>query len=300
MPTKLQLYDNGNGIVDVTQNDGIYSAIFPYVGSTPGFYSVQIIADDNEGQAVLPNDANDALIGPKCCGSKIDFKTTAPCPKFRRFASGSSFYVSYNVSKDVDMIPPSRIIDLRRTITPTFMTVAPSFDNGNYFTLEWSAPGNDFVYGKAYRYILQCFGKSSEEVHIDQNDLPTPEVYGTKQSVVLKIPELNKAFFYAIYAIDEAANAAKVSNIVSVFAYKPLFITSTTTTTTTTSTPMTSEVVVMPTLSPIRKRTRNRPTHRRNFFPSNYDSGSVIIPSNPMNSMVDVTNTIDMPFAGME
>ena len=106
MPTKLQLQDNGNGIVDVTQNDGIYSAIFPYVGAMTGFYSVQIIADDNEGQAVLPNDANDSLIGPKCCGSKIEFKQTLPCPRFRRFASGSGFYVNYTLSKDVDMIPP--------------------------------------------------------------------------------------------------------------------------------------------------------------------------------------------------
>ena len=118
MPTKLQLEDNGNGLVDVTQNDGIYSAIFPYVGALTGFYSVQIIVDDNEGQAVLPNDGSAlassadtaATNGAKCCGSKIEFKRTQPCPKFRRFASGSSFYVNYTLSKDIDMIPPSRII----------------------------------------------------------------------------------------------------------------------------------------------------------------------------------------------
>ena len=208
MPTKLQLEDNGNGLVDVTQNDGIYSAIFPYVGALSGFYSVQIIADDNEGQAVLPNDgsaASDAAANSaKCCGSKIEYKRTQPCPKFRRFASGSSFYVNYTLSKDVDMIPPSRIIDLKRVLTPTFMTVTPTFDNGQFFTLEWSAPGNDYVYGKAYQYKIQCFqGKNSKEIDINQEDLPLPEVYGTKQSVVLRIPEKNVAYFYTIFAIDE-------------------------------------------------------------------------------------------------
>ena len=84
------------------------------------------------------------------------------------------------------------------------MTVTPSFDNGQFFTLEWSAPGNDYVYGKAYQYKIQCFqGKNSKEIDINQEDLPLPEVYGTKQSVVLRIPEKNVAYFYTIFAIDE-------------------------------------------------------------------------------------------------
>ena len=72
---KLQLYDNGNGIVDVTQNDGIYSAIFPYVGSTPGFYSVQIIADDNEGEHDLINH----VPYNTCYPSVLDEKSDAQC-----------------------------------------------------------------------------------------------------------------------------------------------------------------------------------------------------------------------------
>ena len=55
IPTKIQLADNGNGLVDLTHNDGIYSAVFPYVAKQ-GFYAVQVIADDNNGQAVIPKD----------------------------------------------------------------------------------------------------------------------------------------------------------------------------------------------------------------------------------------------------
>ena len=41
--------------MDLTQNDGIYSAVFPYVAKR-GFYALQVIADDNSGQAVIPKD----------------------------------------------------------------------------------------------------------------------------------------------------------------------------------------------------------------------------------------------------
>ena len=48
--------------MDITQNDGIYSAVFPYVSSL-GFYAVQVIADDNNGEAVIPKDENSIQIG---------------------------------------------------------------------------------------------------------------------------------------------------------------------------------------------------------------------------------------------
>ena len=63
IPTKLQLEDNGNGLVDLTQNDGIYSAVFPYIGDVAGFFSVQVIADDNEQQAMLPKSPQSIQLG---------------------------------------------------------------------------------------------------------------------------------------------------------------------------------------------------------------------------------------------
>ena len=66
IPTKLQLEDNGNGLVDLTQNDGIYSAIFPYVGQVAGFFSVQVIADDNDQQAMLPKSPQSIQVGKFC------------------------------------------------------------------------------------------------------------------------------------------------------------------------------------------------------------------------------------------
>jgi len=50
----LTLRDNGSGDPDVTSGDGIYSAYFSDYSSVPGFYSIQVIADDNKGHAKTP------------------------------------------------------------------------------------------------------------------------------------------------------------------------------------------------------------------------------------------------------
>ena len=89
----------------------------------------------------------------------------------------------------------------------------------------------------------------------------------------------------------QAANAGKISNVVSIFAYKPYFIESTT------STPITTTPGLFLAGNPndLGKRLRNRPTLRSIFSP-NYDpAGSVIISPNPANSMIDITNSIDVP-----
>ncbi len=50
-PIELQLRDDGAGFPDVTSGDGIYSAAFSAFAQVPGFYSVQVSADDNGGLA---------------------------------------------------------------------------------------------------------------------------------------------------------------------------------------------------------------------------------------------------------
>ena len=50
----LTLRDNGSGDPDITSGDGIYSAYFSDYSTVPGFYSIQVTADDNKGQAKTP------------------------------------------------------------------------------------------------------------------------------------------------------------------------------------------------------------------------------------------------------
>lgn len=138
----------------------------------------------------------DFILALECCGSKIDFKQTVSASGFRRFSSGGGFFVNYTLPEGIDLIPPSRIIDLRRTESPTF-------DGDKFVTFEWSAPGNDFIHGKAYQYLMHCVSSSGEELEFDHDILPEPKNYGAKQSVVIKVPTTNTVWFYSIYAIDE-------------------------------------------------------------------------------------------------
>ena len=118
-------------------------------------------------------------------------------PEFRRFGSGGSFFVNYTISTDIDVIPPSRIIDFRRNSKS-------SFDSNRFISFEWTAPGNDFVFGKATEYNIECFG-SMEEIVFDKSELPQPDVYGTRQSASLQITIINKVLLCTIFAFDEVS-----------------------------------------------------------------------------------------------
>jgi len=43
---------------DITWGDGIYSAYFTQLGPNPGYFSVHVHIDDNNGQAVVPVHTN--------------------------------------------------------------------------------------------------------------------------------------------------------------------------------------------------------------------------------------------------
>ena len=61
----LTLRDNGSGDPDVTSGDGIYSAYFSDFAAVPGYYSIQVTADDNKGQARTPKVVPNNLHAPK-------------------------------------------------------------------------------------------------------------------------------------------------------------------------------------------------------------------------------------------
>ena len=53
-PVSLMMRDNGAGYPDITADDGIYSVYFTDFATVPGFYSVQVSADNNGGSARTP------------------------------------------------------------------------------------------------------------------------------------------------------------------------------------------------------------------------------------------------------
>ena len=62
-PIVLNMRDNGAGYPDITAQDGIYSVYFADFATVPGFYSVQVSADNNGGSARTPRFAAVAVAG---------------------------------------------------------------------------------------------------------------------------------------------------------------------------------------------------------------------------------------------
>ena len=117
-PSRIVLRDDGTGYPDITRYDGIYSAYFTDISAVPGYYSVTIEANSNNGQSKVPKPfgGDDKRIG--CCGSVVPDVYSLPTHHFQRFITSESFYLDdifleglYKQDKS-DIYPPNRITDL--------------------------------------------------------------------------------------------------------------------------------------------------------------------------------------------
>jgi hypothetical protein len=226
-PVTVTLLDTGSGYPDITRGDGIYSAYFTQFISEPGFYSVVVSATNRNGEARLPRlSESEAGAELACCGSSMPYSFTVPTTPFYRHAltgsffvkEGSQFYLRQGSPHRNDVYPPSRITDFQ---------LANYLDNSLYVTLKWTAPGNDYDFGQAFRYEIRCYTNREalrEENFIDMGILghtsliPVPEAYASQQRSTVGIPWPNEVFYYAIVAYDEEGNRGQVSNVISVFA----------------------------------------------------------------------------------
>ena len=234
-PVSIVLKDSGTGYPDITQGDGIYSAYFTQFTSEPGFYTVTVTATNKNGTARLPrisqnesNNNNSTAVdnNTACCGSAMTFSFTVPVSQFTRHSlagsffveEGSQFYLRQGSPTRNDVFPPSRVTDFQ---------LANYIDNSLYVTLKWTAPGNDYDFGEAFRYEIRCYTNREalrEEnfaemgILVHTSLIPVPEIYGTLQRSTVGIPWPNEVFYYAIVAFDEEGNRGLVSNIVSVYA----------------------------------------------------------------------------------
>lgn len=227
--TKVELLDNGLGYPDIVSGDGIYSGYFSQFSDVPGVYSVYVEAVNNATAGVINVKKVDQL-SLEARGSNFPTQPQIPLESFRRYSTSPSFYlnstseffVSSGLVQKRDSLPPSRITDFK---------LANYFNNSLFVTLAWSAPGNDFNAGQAFRYEIRCFtGRQalSQENFAEQGILvhsslvPSPDVQGVEQRCTVGVPWPEEVFYYAIVAFDSAGNRGEVSNIISVYVKEPV------------------------------------------------------------------------------
>ena len=225
--TRLRLRDTGSGYPDITAGDGIYSAYFSEFSDQPGLYSVTVEAVNNSTAAVLNTRREE---GGSHGGSTFPTIPTVPLDPFRRFSVAPSFhlgsvsenYVSSGLLQRRDSLPPSRITDFK---------LANYFNNSLFLTLAWTAPGDDFTAGRAFRYEIRCFTArealsqdnfGEQGILVHSSLVPSPEDPGTEQRCTVTVPWPEEVFYYAIVGFDAAGNRGQVSNIISVYVTEPV------------------------------------------------------------------------------
>ncbi|XP_039694671.1 calcium-activated chloride channel regulator 1 [Pteropus medius] len=228
----LVLLDNGAG-ADATKDDGIYSRYFTAY-DTNGRYSVKVWAlggvnvarqkkiPQQNGAMYIPGWIENGEIKwnpPRPEINKDDLQGKQVC--FSRTSSGGSFVASNVPNAPIpDLFPPCRITDLKAKI-----------QGDKLINLTWTAPGDDYDHGRAYKYIigistniLDLRDKFNESFQVNTTDL-IPKEANSEEVFVFKPESITfengTDLFIAIQAVDKVNLKSEISNIAQVSLFIP-------------------------------------------------------------------------------
>ncbi|CAL4109505.1 unnamed protein product, partial [Meganyctiphanes norvegica] len=240
-PVYIDLYDNGFGDPDITGGDGIYSRYIPQMIGLSGQYELSVMVDNNNGLSnkpisnVITRNSLKLYEGNEkrmCCGSIIAYEYVTPLKNFQRFETYGVLSIVSQTLKDT--MPPNRILDLKVSVNLLTSLV----------TLRWTAPGNDYDWGKANHYeayLSESWDQAKALAGEIISGMPIPVTAGTEQSVEIFVNKYDQILYVAIRAIDESCNKGGVSNVAELWMPKPP---TTIPPTTTTSTPQPTSLLI--------------------------------------------------------
>ncbi|XP_006898445.1 PREDICTED: calcium-activated chloride channel regulator 1 [Elephantulus edwardii] len=230
----LELLDNGAG-ADATKNDGVYSRYFTAY-DTNGRYSLKVRAlggINAARQRVIPQKNGAMYMSGWIDDGKVEWNPPRPesdendlqgkqvC--FSRTSSGGSFVASgVPLAPISDLFPPCQITDLKAMI-----------QGDKLINLTWTAPGDDYDYGRAQEYIIRISrnildlrDKFDDSLQVNTTDL-VPKDANSQEEFMFKpeniMFENGTDLYIAVQAVDEVNLKSEISNIarVSLFIAPP-------------------------------------------------------------------------------
>ncbi|XP_066980040.1 calcium-activated chloride channel regulator 1-like [Macrobrachium rosenbergii] len=114
-----------------------------------------------------------------------------------------------------DNLSPSRVVDFRAVVLP---------DTVNQISFSWTAPGDDFDFGTADRYVVLSSDKQQELTDGGGTMIegwPSPLESSTVQQHSIEWEYYETVYYFAIVALDESGNTAALSNIVNIYIPTP-------------------------------------------------------------------------------
>ncbi|CAH1783067.1 unnamed protein product [Owenia fusiformis] len=215
-PVDVLLYDTGVG-GDTTADDGIYSAYFTQY-TVDGRYSIYVEVSNPDGNAVIK------AAGTTSGGAYSlwqNFTTSSvenPVPYLNRHSSAGA--ISVHDVMDIDMMPPSRVTDLR--------VMAHSEEHGTV-TLQWTETGDDYDYGTVTAFTIYMHEDFDQLRDNPKEGTPITMAYvvdghlnslaaSQKHRITIKTPRSGSDAVYAFVmrSWDEALNYSPYSNYVTV------------------------------------------------------------------------------------
>jgi hypothetical protein len=217
----------------LTSGDGIYSRYLTNYPSS-GRYEFSVLVDDNEKRAFFVKKQDfppPSIIGTtltrskslllptglvhKCCGSAVFVPPILRqlTGEFSRRQSGPVLHLLSVPSTSLDLMPPSKVGDLRIKV----------LDDRKTLLAVWTAPGDDYDHGvvTGYKFILAenmsvLLNTPSEEGIDTLVKFERPDMAGIQTSYQFEFERYNQDCFFALIAFDERGNEAKMSNIVTI------------------------------------------------------------------------------------
>jgi hypothetical protein len=111
-----------------------------------------------------------------------------------------------------------RILVMLASVTALSLSSAASSGAGTV-TLAWTAPGEDSLSGRAYRYDLRFSQRAitpqTFQLATPAAGLPAPGAPGTAQTYALEGLKSGVTYYFAIKAVDQAGNWSAMSNVIA-------------------------------------------------------------------------------------
>ncbi|XP_066987727.1 calcium-activated chloride channel regulator 1-like isoform X1 [Macrobrachium rosenbergii] len=238
-PIFLDLWDNGIGDPDITKGDGVYSRYLVSLHGYPGRYLLSADVDYNTGLAVVAKGPptrhhkvpsshlphyyqhgsyessswGAGAADQSCCGSRVPHAHTRRVAPFHRHVTWGVLEVNSPITRH-DNVPPARILDLRVEVNDTIHEI----------TLRWTAPGDDWDFGRAHSYeaVVAPYWREARSFQGDRlTGLPQPLPAGTLHTTNLYFTRYEELWYVSLRAVDEAGNTGGIGNIAALWVPRP-------------------------------------------------------------------------------
>ena len=200
----IQLLDTGAGDPDTWSGDGVYSRYLQYLSAGGHSLSCTVYGQSSYAVALVDN-------GAQTRSQMSQFTRTVCCVSVEVTMTGAG-----------SSAPPSRVLDLSVQVVTSSQQIQ----------LSWTAPGDDYDWGKLASYQLFASPQIGSYMSQSQNmsqavlvqSFSAGQHAGHVEKHTVRINMFDMEMFYILIPVDSEGHVGEISNIVSAYMPRPQLI----------------------------------------------------------------------------